>query len=68
LSRISGYSPSASARSSINEASLQSITPAWIPFWISTTGFPVSRAASGVKASSLEAISSGISRPCAERP
>ena len=37
-SRISGCRPSARSRRSISEASLPSISPAWMPFWISTIG------------------------------
>ncbi len=51
------------SRSRARLASLPSISPEWMPFWIRMTGLPVARAASGVKARSLETMSSGRSRP-----
>ena len=52
------------SRSSASEASLPSISPEWMPFWISTIGLPVARAASGVNAPLADTITSGRSRPC----
>jgi hypothetical protein len=39
-----------------------------MPFWMSTTGLPVRMASAGVKAFSLETITSGMGRPWAEVP
>ena len=52
----------------MSEASLPSISPEWMPFWIKTMGFPSALAASAVNTRSLETITSGRSRPCPVRP
>ena len=51
------------SRSSASVASLPSISPEWMPFWISTIGLPVARASSGVNARSFDSTTSGSARP-----
>ncbi len=67
-SRISGCFPSASSRRRISEASLPSISPAWMPFWISTIGLSTLRALRPVKAFSRETTTNGSARPSPEEP
>ncbi len=47
---------------------MPSISPAWIPLWIITTGFPSARAAAGVNAPSFDTTTATISRPSPDRP
>src|ERR1019366_6074928 len=54
--------PTTMSRTSMREGSLPSISPAWMPLWMSITTLPVLAAAGGVKARSLDTTSAIIRR------